>query len=97
MVPSIGSKELVALLPSLLGINGQTVLVPAMAYPTYDVGARLAGCTPVPVDDVTSADPAGVGLVWINSPGNPTGEVCRRRPAARHRGLGPRARRADRL
>jgi succinyldiaminopimelate transaminase len=51
------------------------VLVPAMAYPTYDVGARLAGCTPVPVDDVTSADPTDVGLVWINSPGNPTGEV----------------------
>jgi succinyldiaminopimelate transaminase len=75
VVPSIGSKELVALLPSLLGISGQTVLVPAMAYPTYDVGARLAGCTPVAVEDVTACDPAGVGLVWINSPGNPTGEV----------------------
>ncbi|MCW2542993.1 MAG: succinyldiaminopimelate transaminase [Frankiales bacterium] len=75
VVPSIGSKELVSLLPSLLGLSGQSVLVPLMAYPTYDVGARLAGCTPVPVSDVTAADPAGVGLVWINSPGNPTGEV----------------------
>ena len=75
VLPSIGSKELVSLLPSLLGLTGSTVLVPEMAYPTYDVGARLAGCTPVPVADVTKADPTGVGLVWINSPGNPTGEV----------------------
>ena len=75
VLPSIGSKELVSLLPSLLGLSGVKVLVPAMAYPTYDVGARLAGCTPVPVADVLDADPTGVGLVWINSPGNPTGEV----------------------
>lgn len=73
--PSIGSKELVALLPSLLGLQGKKVLIPALAYPTYDVGARLAGCTPVPVFDVPSQDPSDVGLVWINSPGNPTGEV----------------------
>ena len=75
VLPCIGSKELVSLLPSLLGLTGCTVLVPELAYPTYDVGARLAGCTPVPVADVLEADPAGVGLVWINSPGNPTGEV----------------------
>jgi succinyldiaminopimelate transaminase len=75
VLPSIGSKELVALLPSLLGINGQRVLIPALAYPTYDAGARLAGCEPVPTDDPTAHDAAGVGLVWINSPGNPTGEV----------------------
>jgi succinyldiaminopimelate transaminase len=75
VVPSIGSKELVALLPSLLGINGRQVLIPALAYPTYDAGARLAGCEPVPTDDPTAHDPAGVGLVWVNSPSNPTGEV----------------------
>jgi succinyldiaminopimelate transaminase len=75
VVPSIGSKELVSLLPSLLGLRDCDVLIPALAYPTYDVGARLAGCTPVPVVDVTSCDPAGVGLVWINSPSNPTGAV----------------------
>jgi succinyldiaminopimelate transaminase len=75
VVPSIGSKELVALLPSLLGLTGQKILIPALAYPTYDVGARLAGCEPVPTDDPTGHDPAGVGLVWINSPSNPTGEV----------------------
>ena len=76
VVPSIGSKELVALLPSLLGLEpGTEVLIPALAYPTYDAGARLAGCVPVPVEDPTTADPANVGLVWLNSPSNPTGEV----------------------
>lgn len=75
VLPTIGSKELVSLLPSLLGLRDCDVLIPALAYPTYDVGARLAGCTPVPVEDVTACDPAGVGLVWINSPSNPTGEV----------------------
>jgi succinyldiaminopimelate transaminase len=75
VVPSIGSKELVALLPSLLGIGGSKVLLPALAYPTYDAGARLAGCEPVVTDDPASHDPDGVGLVWLNSPSNPTGEV----------------------
>ena len=76
VVPSIGSKELVSLLPSLLGLQpGTEVLIPALAYPTYDVGARLAGCVPVPVADPTSHDPSAVGLVWLNSPSNPTGEV----------------------
>jgi succinyldiaminopimelate transaminase len=76
VVPSIGSKELVALLPSLLGLEpGTRVLIPALAYPTYDVGARLAGCVPVPVDDPTAEDPSNVGLVWLNSPSNPTGAV----------------------
>ena len=75
VVPSIGSKELVSLLPSLLGLQGKQVLIPALAYPTYDVGARLAGCEPVPTDDPTAHDPASVGLVWLNSPSNPTGRV----------------------
>jgi succinyldiaminopimelate transaminase len=76
VVPSIGSKEMVSLLPSLLGLEpGTKVLIPRLAYPTYDVGARLAGCIPVPVDDVTTTDPADVGLVWLNSPSNPTGAV----------------------
>jgi len=76
VVPSIGSKELVALLPSLLGLEpGTEVLIPALAYPTYDAGARLAGCVPVPIEDPTTADPSRVGLVWLNSPSNPTGEV----------------------
>ncbi|MBC7375527.1 MAG: succinyldiaminopimelate transaminase [Frankiales bacterium] len=76
VAPSIGSKETVSLLPSLLGLApGSRVLIPALAYPTYDVGARLAHCEPVATDDPTAVDPAGVALVWVNSPSNPTGEV----------------------
>jgi len=58
----------VALLPSLLGVRGD-VLVPEPAYPTYDVGVLLAGARPVRewTEDV--------GLVWLNSPSNPTGRV----------------------
>jgi succinyldiaminopimelate transaminase len=85
VVPTIGSKELVSLLPSLLGLEpGCEVLLPSLAYPTYDVGARLAGCVPVPTDDPTAHDPARVGLVWLNSPSNPTGEVW---PAERMRAV----------
>lgn len=81
VLPTVGSKELVALLPSLLGLgDGDVVLHPATAYPTYDVGARLAGATPVPTHDPAAvlADAAtggGVRLVWLNSPGNPDGSV----------------------
>ncbi|MCW2666987.1 MAG: succinyldiaminopimelate transaminase [Frankiales bacterium] len=76
VVPSIGSKELVALLPALLGLEpGSQVLIPRLAYPTYDVGARLAGCVPVPTDDPTAHDPSRISLVWLNSPSNPTGAV----------------------
>jgi len=76
VVPTIGSKETVSLLPSLLGLApGSRVLIPSLAYPTYDAGVRLAGCMPVPTGDPTAEDPAGVALVWVNSPSNPTGEV----------------------
>jgi succinyldiaminopimelate transaminase len=76
VVPTIGSKELVSLLVQLLGITGKQVLLPALAYPTYDVGARLAGCEPIATDDPTAHDPSQVGLVWLNSPSNPTGRVA---------------------
>jgi succinyldiaminopimelate transaminase len=76
VLPTVGSKELVALLPSLLGLGpADRVLLPELAYPTYDVGARLAGARPVAVADVSAADPTGVALVWLNSPSNPTGAV----------------------
>ncbi|WP_175578568.1 MULTISPECIES: succinyldiaminopimelate transaminase [unclassified Cellulomonas] len=78
VLPTVGSKELVALLPSLLGLGaGDVVLHPATAYPTYDVGARLAGATPVPVEDPAAvlAQRDDVRLVWLNSPGNPDGSV----------------------
>ncbi|WP_341358892.1 succinyldiaminopimelate transaminase [Georgenia sp. M64] len=77
VLPTIGSKEMVALLPALLGLGaGDVVLHPRAAYPTYDVGARLAGATPAPVGPDPADWPArGVRLVWLNSPGNPDGHV----------------------
>jgi succinyldiaminopimelate transaminase len=78
VLPTVGSKELVAFLPSLLGLGaGDVVLHPAAAYPTYDVGARLAGATPEPTDDPAARlrGTADVRLVWLNSPGNPDGSV----------------------
>jgi succinyldiaminopimelate transaminase len=76
VLPSIGSKELVAWLPILLGIGpGDTVVIPPVCYPTYEVGVRLAGATVVRSDSLTALGPARVKLVWINSPGNPHGRV----------------------
>ncbi len=77
VMATIGSKELVGLLPSLLGIGpGDVVVIPSTAYPTYEVGARAAGAEVRATDDVDDwAGDARVRLVWVNSPGNPTGEV----------------------
>lgn len=76
VLPTMGSKELVAWLPTLLGLgSGDTVVHPRIAYPTYDVGARIAGATPVAADGTTQMGPARVGLFWVNSPSNPTGRV----------------------
>jgi succinyldiaminopimelate transaminase len=82
VLPTIGSKELVAWLPTLLGLGpGDLVVHPEVAYPSYDVGARIAGATAVPADGTAQLGPTPrqgpgrVGLVWLNSPGNPTGKV----------------------
>ncbi|CCH28185.1 succinyldiaminopimelate transaminase [Actinosynnema sp. NPDC047251] len=75
VLPTIGSKELVAWLPSLLGLGpGDVVAIPALAYPTYEVGARLAGATVARLAD-GEPPPDGTKLVWLNSPSNPTGRV----------------------
>jgi succinyldiaminopimelate transaminase len=74
ILPSIGSKELVANLPTILGLGPDShVVVPLTAYPTYAVGAGVIGARVTATDrpqDVPDAD-----LIWINSPGNPTGRV----------------------
>ncbi|MBA0128009.1 succinyldiaminopimelate transaminase [Haloechinothrix sp. YIM 98757] len=76
VLPTIGSKEMVAWLPSLLGFGpGDLVVIPDLAYPTYDVGVRLAGATVTRSDGLTSVGPARAGMVWVNSPSNPTGRV----------------------
>ena len=75
VLPTVGSKELVALLPLLLGLGpGDVVVHPRAAYPTYEVGARLVGATPTAADDPAEW-PAATRLVWVNSPGNPDGRV----------------------
>jgi succinyldiaminopimelate transaminase len=85
VLPTIGSKELVAWLPTLLGLgSGDGVVHPVLAYPTYDIGARLAGAQPIPADGFLALGPRNVRLVWLNSPANPTGRVL---PAAHLRGV----------
>jgi succinyldiaminopimelate transaminase len=75
VLPTIGSKELVALLPTLLGLGPDDIVVhPRVAYPTYEVGARVVGATPVPADDPAEW-PQGTKLIWINSPGKPDGRT----------------------
>jgi succinyldiaminopimelate transaminase len=73
VLPVIGTKELVAWLPTLL--EASSVGFPALAYPTYDVGARLAGATGQPVDALTALGPQRLDVLWVNSPANPTGRV----------------------
>jgi succinyldiaminopimelate transaminase len=76
VLPVVGSKELVAWLPTQLGLGpGDTVAYPRLAYPTYEVGARLARADHVVYDDPTELDPANLKLLWLNSPSNPTGRV----------------------
>ncbi|HLK43208.1 MAG TPA: succinyldiaminopimelate transaminase [Thermoleophilia bacterium] len=82
-LPLIGSKELVAGLPSLLGLGpGDAVAYPAPAYPTYEIGALLAGARPIPLSDERLHDDGfwrgdgdAVKLLWLNSPANPHGRV----------------------
>jgi succinyldiaminopimelate transaminase len=76
VLPVVGTKELVAWLPTLLGLGpGDQVVHPELAYPTYAVGAQLAGATAVAADATVAVGPSPVGLWWLNSPGNPTGRV----------------------
>jgi succinyldiaminopimelate transaminase len=84
VLPIVGSKELVAWLPTQLGLGpGDRVAFPRLAYPTYEVGARLARAAYEVYDDPTELDPAGLKLLWLNSPSNPTGRVLSQRELTR--------------
>jgi succinyldiaminopimelate transaminase len=75
VLPTIGSKEFIAGLALWLGIGrGDTVVFPAAAYPTYELGAALVGADALASDD-PAAWPSTTKLVWLNSPGNPDGRV----------------------
>jgi len=82
----VGTKEFVALLPQLLKLrrpDRDTILYPEISYPTYAMGATLAGCraVAVPVDEqwrieLSAIDPADAEralALWVNTPGNPAG------------------------
>lgn len=84
----VGTKEFVATTPQFLKLrrpSRDTVLYPAVSYPTYEMGATLAGCRAVPVPaaadgsiDLTQIDPADAAralMLWVNSPSNPTGAL----------------------
>ncbi|MCB4901170.1 MULTISPECIES: succinyldiaminopimelate transaminase [Bifidobacterium] len=80
VVPTVGSKEGVALMASLLHFGEDDVVVqPKVSYPTYEIGTQLAGAQVLKVDDVADVaswrNVPGVKAVWVNSPCNPTGEV----------------------
>ena len=76
VLPVVGTKEFIAALPTHLGLRpGDVVMHPAIAYPTYDVGARLAGASALAADSLLAAGPGRVSLLWVNSPSNPTGKV----------------------
>ncbi|MFC6286203.1 succinyldiaminopimelate transaminase [Nocardioides sp. GCM10027113] len=76
VLPTIGSKELIGSLALHLGVGeGDLVVYPELAYPTYEVGAALAGARAVATDSLTSLGPETPALVWLNSPSNPTGRV----------------------
>jgi len=76
VLPVIGTKEFIAWLPTVLGCGpGDLIAHPALAYPTYDAGARLAGATATGTDSLVALGPERVALAWLNSPSNPTGQV----------------------
>lgn len=72
VLPTIGSKELVAWLPSIL--QAKTVLYPKVAYPTYLVGSMIHQSANIAVEIDATTWPKS-DLAWINSPSNPTGRV----------------------
>jgi succinyldiaminopimelate transaminase len=78
----IGTKEFVASTPQYLRLrtpDRDTVLYPAVSYPTYEMGAVLAGCRAVPyrtLDDIGDDDAQRALCLWVNSPANPTGVLA---------------------
>jgi succinyldiaminopimelate transaminase len=76
VLPTVGSKELIANLPLQLGLGaGDLVVIPELAYPTYEVGARYAGCEVLAADSTIAIGPRSPALIYINSPANPHGQI----------------------
>lgn len=76
VLATIGSKELIGNLPMQLGLGrDHLVVVPELAYPTYEVGARYAGCQVIAADSTFALGPQYPALVYVNSPANPHGRI----------------------
>ncbi len=76
ILPVIGTKEAIAGLASTFGLGpGDDVVIPEVAYPTYEVSALLAGARAVRADSTVAVGPMNPALMFINSPSNPTGKV----------------------
>lgn len=76
VVATVGSKEFIATLPWLSGLGpADLVVIPELAYPTYRAGAQQAGCRVIAADSLTSLGPQMPALLWLNTPGNPTGRI----------------------
>lgn len=76
VLPVVGTKEAIAWLPFVLGVlPGQTVVIPELAYPTYEVGAKLAGATVLRSDSLLKIGPERPAMVIVNTPANPHGKV----------------------
>ncbi|MCL1923054.1 MAG: succinyldiaminopimelate transaminase [Propionibacteriaceae bacterium] len=76
VAPAIGTKELVAWLPTLLGLGpDDTVVVPTIAYPTYEVGAAMVGARVIKASHPGELAGEKPALIWTNSPSNPTGRI----------------------
>lgn len=76
VLPTVGSKELIANLPAQLGLGASDlVVVPELAYPTYEVGARYAGCEVIATDSTLSLGPRVPAIIYVNSPANPSGKI----------------------
>lgn len=76
VLPAIGTKELIGALPLHLGLGpGDLVVQPELAYPTYEVGARLVGAEVIATDSLTAIGPRTPRILWLNSPSNPTGRI----------------------
>jgi succinyldiaminopimelate transaminase len=89
LIACVGTKEVVASLPRMLSLRDpsrDTVLYPGVSYPTYAMGADLAGlrAVPVPVDDEWQLDLGAIDpsdaehalVLWLNDPSNPTGATA---------------------
>jgi len=75
VLPVVGTKEAIALLPTLLGIRGGFVVIPEVAYPTYEVAALVGENRVLRADSLLKIGPETPDLLFLNSPSNPTGKV----------------------